>query len=69
MHHRSEHLLDAKQFPLEMHFVHKNKEDVLVFAVFHRLGRFNPELQKFLDISNKQCLGIINLRKLGRRTE
>ncbi len=67
MHHKSEHLLDAKQFPSEMHFVHKNEEGVLVFAVVFMLERFNLELQKFLNISKKQCFGRINLSKLVRR--
>lgn len=49
-HHPSEHLLDGRRFPLELHFVHKRADGVLaVIGVFVEEGRPNPTLQAVLD--------------------
>jgi carbonic anhydrase len=43
-HSPSEHLLNEKQHPLEMHFVHSVGTQTLVIAVFFREGRRNKSL-------------------------
>lgn len=65
MHRFSEHMLNNFRLPLEMHFVHARGNERLVVAVFYKLGKYNPELQKFLDISRRRCVGAINLKKLA----
>lgn len=42
--------------------------DLLVLSIFYRPGRFNPELQRFLSISQRQCVGVISLHRFSRRT-
>ena len=50
LHHPSEHLLDGRRFPLELHFVHRGTDGVLgVIGVFAVAGRANPTLQAVLD--------------------
>lgn len=50
IHHPSEHLLNGRRFPLEIHFVHRGQGGVLgVVGVFVEEGRTNPELQRVLD--------------------
>ena len=50
VHHPSEHLLDGRRFPLEVHFVHRGRDGVLgVIGVFVEQGRANPQLQRVLD--------------------
>ena len=45
-HHPSEHLLNGKKFPLELHFVHRAADGGLaVIGVFMRRGQLNPALQ------------------------
>lgn len=42
----SEHLIDGKQFPLEAHFVYKNKEGALaVIALHFKEGKTNQQLE------------------------
>lgn len=46
----SENFIDGKQFPLEAHFVHKNnKDELLVVALFFKIGAFNPDMQKIIE--------------------
>ena len=50
MHHPSEHLLDGRRFPLELHFVHRGPDGVLgVLAVLVETGKPNATLQAMLD--------------------
>ncbi|WP_375403252.1 carbonic anhydrase [uncultured Sphingomonas sp.] len=50
VHHPSEHLLNGRRFPLEVHFVHRGPNGVLgVIGVFVEEGRANPQLQRVLD--------------------
>ncbi len=44
-----------------MHFVHKNGNDIVVLGLFLTLGQTNFEVQRFLDIACRQCIGEINL--------
>ncbi len=64
MHAGSEHRLNGKQFPLEMHFVHQSGNDFLVLGLFLKLGRKNLAVQQFLNISREQCFGAVNLLRL-----
>jgi len=66
VHHFSEHWLNGRRFPLEMHMVHKAGNDLLVLAIFFRPGRYNHQLQKFMNIGARQCKGFMNLRALTR---
>lgn len=46
----SEHAVNGKSYPLEVHFVHKNKEGQLaVIGVFFKEGKANETLQKIWD--------------------
>ncbi len=46
-HHPSEHKVEGKALPMELHLVHKNKEgDLAVVGVFLKQGKANPTLQK-----------------------
>jgi carbonic anhydrase len=50
IHHPSEHLLNGRRFPLEVHFVHRRADGVLgVVAVFVKEGRATSQLQRVLD--------------------
>lgn len=50
VHHPSEHLLNGRRFPLEVHFVHRAPDGVLgVVGVFVEEGRADPQLQRVLD--------------------
>lgn len=68
LHRDSEHQIDGKHFPLELHIVHTSKDKFLVLALFFRPGRFNPELQKLLDISKHRCSGPLNLQSLAKKS-
>ena len=47
-HHASEHTVDGKSFPLEVHFVHQAAEgDLAVLGVFFKLGAENAALAPF----------------------
>lgn len=46
-HHPSEHKIEGKPLPMELHLVHKNqKGDLAVIGVFLKEGAANPALQK-----------------------
>ncbi len=61
MHAGSEHRLNGKQFPLEMHFVHQSGNDLLVLGLFLKLGAKNLAVEQFLNLGREQCFGSINL--------
>lgn len=49
-HHPSEHLLDGRRFPLELHFVHRAPDGTLgVLGVLVETGKPNATLKAFLD--------------------
>ncbi|MCW8998260.1 MAG: carbonic anhydrase family protein, partial [Kangiellaceae bacterium] len=51
-HSLSEHTLDGKSFPLEVHFVHIDDAGMLsVLGVFFKLGEENDTLKAILDIA------------------
>ena len=43
-HSPSEHILDGKQYPLEIHFVHQSENGILVVGVFFEEGEENDQL-------------------------
>lgn len=46
----SEHTVNGKHYPMEMHLVHKNdKGELGVIGVFFKEGKENSELQKIID--------------------
>ena len=46
----SEHVVNGKHYPMEIHFVHVNKNKELgVMGLFFKEGSINTELQKILD--------------------
>ena len=46
----SEHLVDGRSYPIEIHFVHKNDQgELAVVGVFVEEGRPNPELAALLE--------------------
>ena len=64
LHHFSEHKLNGRLFELEMHMVHKSGNDLLVLALFIDLGTANEQVQHFLNIARRRCVGSINLPRL-----
>ncbi len=49
-HHPSEHLINGKSFPMEIHMVHKTKDhQYVVIAVFAQYGKENNTIQKMWD--------------------
>lgn len=46
-HRHSEHLVDGKPYPMEMHLVHKTPgNQYVVIGVFINRGKYNPEIEK-----------------------
>lgn len=56
----SEHWLDGEPYPMELHFVHADGDDLLVLGALVREGKANPELDKLWSTLP---------RKPGDRTE
>ena len=50
LHNPSEHSIDGKSFPLEMHLVHEGESgEIAVVGVLYRLGEENPVIQTMID--------------------
>ncbi|MFE8700006.1 carbonic anhydrase [Cytobacillus sp. FJAT-54145] len=50
-HQPSEHQIDLKKFPLEIHFVHQNLNgEIAVVGVFSDVGRLNPTMERVLNL-------------------
>lgn len=70
IHHPSEHLLDGRRFPLEIHFVHTLADGRIgVVGVFVAEGKANPVLQTALDtipkdVDTTSTGGVIDPRAL-----
>ena len=46
-HHPSEHLLDGKAFPVELHLVHKGSDGTIaVVGVFFKIGKMNSQIEQ-----------------------
>ncbi|MBY0517229.1 MAG: carbonic anhydrase family protein [Bacteriovoracaceae bacterium] len=54
-HSPSEHTLNLKQYPLEMHLVHSGDKGLLVVGIFFKEGAKNEELQKVWDKAPTQA--------------
>lgn len=52
-HSPSEHILNGRNYPLEMHFVHQNASGITVVGVFFTQGAANPSLQTIWDNAPK----------------
>lgn len=64
IHSPSEHTLDGKYFPIEIHFVHQAEDgQIAVIGIFAKEGKENPEFQKILD-NIKSGKSDIELEKL-----
>ncbi|WP_028950135.1 carbonic anhydrase [Sulfurihydrogenibium subterraneum] len=51
----SEHTVNGKYYPLEMHLVHKDKDgNIAVIGVFFKEGKPNPELDKVFKNASKE---------------
>jgi len=51
----SEHTIDHKHYPMELHLVHHNeRQEAAVVAVFMKEGKANPFFDKFLDHAPKK---------------
>lgn len=49
-HHPSEHLVNGKKFPMEIHLVHKTQDnEYVIIAVLVEAGKFNPWVQTIWD--------------------
>ncbi len=49
-HYPSEHLVNGKTFPMEIHLVHKTLDhQYVVIAIFAKFGKENPTIQKIWD--------------------
>ena len=49
-HHPSEHQVEGKSFPMEIHLVHKTQDhEYVIIAVFVKIGKHNPKIQKIWD--------------------
>ncbi len=61
----SEHKVDNKSFPAELHFVHQNNDSLAVIGVFIVEGDHNPELDKLLSALNgdqhSNSINVLNL--------
>lgn len=66
----SEHTINKKSYPLEIHFVHKDdNNNITVVGVMAVLGKPNPELDKILSVApseekTEKLNGSIDLKKL-----
>ncbi len=67
----SEHHINGRSYPLELHFVHKSKEgELAVFGVLFDFGSHNEDLQKIIDAAEKrkpkkQTYAVLNLANLA----
>lgn len=59
----SENLIQNKSFPLEVHFVHADKEgNLLVLAVMAEEGKNNPELAKAWQVVSQQQNQVVAIK-------
>lgn len=69
-HSPSENHLSGKAYPLEVHFVHVNKNnEVAVVGVFFEIGEANPELERFLEAAHNRHYTVIDVEKLSMAAE
>jgi carbonic anhydrase len=57
----SEHTVDQRHYPMELHLVHHNeRHEVAVVAVFMEEGKHNPFFETFLEHAPPQVGGIVD---------
>lgn len=60
----SEHTVDQKHYPMELHLVHHNeRHEAAVVAVFMQAGKHNPVFETFLDHAPKRVGDFIEDQK------
>eukprot|EP00171_Calliarthron_tuberculosum_P012365 IDg12365t1 len=61
-HSPSEHHINGKEYPLEMHLVHKseNGNSLLVLGVLFELGKFNGDVEKLMNAAKMQNKQIVD---------
>jgi carbonic anhydrase len=64
-HAHSEHHMDGKVFPMEIHFVHQDKNGrELVIGVFAEVGPSNHAVASLFDVIRRRSSGSVNLDEL-----
>lgn len=53
-HAASEHMVDGKHYPMEVHFVHKGANKLAVVGIFFEKGKSNPLLENYLTYFPKK---------------
>lgn len=61
-HSPSEHHIDGKDFPLELHLVHQseNEKSLLVLGILFEIGSPNEQIQNLLDVAKAQGSGVVD---------
>ena len=66
LHSPSEHTINGRRFPLELHFVHSdNSSGLAVYGLLFKEGKYNKELQRLLDAAKDEGYTAVRLHKLS----
>ncbi len=64
-HQHSEHAINGKLYPAEIHVVHvRGRSKLLVVGVLFEVGESSPGLQRFIDCAKNETLGELNVAGL-----